>query len=69
MRRRNRPNNTIKQGKGEKTQKQGGGTHDLSKYNVPTSFMGIAVPTKVAGMLLVSALPTKLVGMQASNQM
>ena len=52
-----------------KKHKNRGGTHDLSKYNVPTSFMGIDVPTKVAGMLLVSALPTKLVGMQASNQM
>ena len=33
--------------------------HDLSKYTVPT---------KVMGMLVVSALPTKVVGMQASNQ-
>ena len=30
--------------------------------------MGIAVPTKVVGMLVVSALPTKVVGMQAVNQ-
>ena len=32
--------------------------------------MGIAVPTKVVEMLVVvgSALPTKVVGMQASNQ-
>ena len=53
--------------------------HDLSKYTVPTSFVGIAVPTKVAGMLVVlahdlskytvptsflgMALPTKVVGM------
>ena len=42
--------------------------HDLSKYTVPTSFVGIAVPTKVVGMLVVLALPTKVVGMQASNQ-
>ena len=35
--------------------------HDLSKYTVPTSFVGIAVPTKVVGMLVVSALPTKVV--------
>ena len=51
--------------------------HDLSKYTVPTSFVGIAVPTKVAGiwvltkvvgMLLVLALPTKVMGMQARNQ-
>ena len=28
--------------------------HDLSKYTVPTSFVGIAVPTKVVGMLVVS---------------
>ena len=42
--------------------------HDLSKYTVPTSFVGIAVPTKVVGMLVVLALPSKVVGMQASNQ-
>ena len=42
--------------------------HDLSKYTVPTSFVGIAVPTKVVGMLLVLALPTKVMGMQARNQ-
>ena len=36
--------------------------HDLSKYTVPTSFVGIAVPTKVVGMLVVLALPTKVVG-------
>ena len=53
----------------------------MTKYTVPTSFVGIAVPTKVVGMLVVlalptkvvgmlvvSALPTKVVGMQASNQ-
>ena len=39
--------------------------HDLSKYTVPTSFVGITVPTKVMGMLVVSASPTKVVGMQA----
>ena len=33
--------------------------HDLSKYTDPT---------KVVGMLMVLALPTKVVGMQASNQ-
>ena len=43
-------------------------THDLSKYTVSTSFVGIAVPTKVVGMLVALALPTKVVGMQASNQ-
>ena len=43
-------------------------THDLSKYTVPTSFVGIAVPTKVVGIMVVLALPTKVVGMQASNQ-
>ena len=47
----------------------GFGGHDLSKYTVPTSFVGIAVPTKVARMLVVLALPAKVVGMQASNQM
>ena len=40
----------------------------MSKYTVPTSFVGMAVPTKVAGMLVVSALPTKLVGMHTNNQ-
>ena len=39
------------------------GRQDLSKYTVPTSFVGITVPTKVVGMLVTSALPTKLVGM------
>ena len=39
--------------------------HDLSKYTIPSSFVGIAVPTKVEGMLVVSAVPTKVVGMQA----
>ena len=45
-----------------------GGWHDLSKHTVPTSFVGIAVPTKVVGILVVSALPTEGVGMQANNQ-
>ena len=40
-------------------------SYDLSKYTVPTSFVGIAVPTKVVGMLMVSALPTKVVRMQS----
>ena len=30
--------------------------------------MGNAVPTKVVGMLVVSAVPTKVVGMQADHQ-
>ena len=30
--------------------------------------MGIAVPTTVVGIMVVSALPTKVVGKQASNQ-
>ena len=41
---------------------------DLSNYTVPTSFVGIAVPTKVVGMLVVLALTTKVVRMLASNQ-
>ena len=41
--------------------------HDLSKYTVPASFVGIAVPTKVVGVLVVSALPAMVVEMQASN--
>ena len=32
---------------------------DLSKYTVPTSFVGMCPPTAVVGMLVVSALPTK----------
>ena len=39
-----------------------GGWHDLSKHTVPTSFVGIAVPTTVVGMLVLSAHPTKVVG-------
>ena len=35
---------------------------DLSKYTVPKSFVGIAVPIKVMGMLVVAALATKFVG-------
>ena len=31
------------------------GMQDLSKYTVPKSFVGITVPTKVVGMLVVSA--------------
>ena len=34
----------------------------------PTSFVGISIPTKVVGILVVSALPTEGVGMQANNQ-
>ena len=37
--------------------------HNVSKYTVPTSFVGIAVTTKAMGMLVVSALPTKVVVM------
>ena len=37
--------------------------HDLSKYTVPSSFVGMCLPTTVVGMLVVSALPTKVVGM------
>ena len=36
---------------------------DLSKYTVPTSFVGIIVPTKVLGMLAALVLPTRAVGM------
>ena len=46
--------------------------HDLSKYTVPTKVVGMlvvsALPTKVVGMLVVSDLPTKVAGMQASKQ-
>ena len=40
---------------------------DLSKCTVPT-FVEIAVPTKVMGMLVVSTLLTKVLGMQAVYQ-
>ena len=36
--------------------------HDLSKYTVPTSFVGIGDPTKLVGMLVLSALPSKVLG-------
>ena len=35
--------------------------YDLSKYTVPTKFVGIVILTKVVGMLMLSALPTKVV--------
>ena len=35
---------------------------DLSEYTVPTSFEGVWLPTTVVGMLVVSAIPTKVVG-------
>ena len=40
---------------------------DLSKYTVPISFVGITIPTKVVGMLVASALPTKVVEMNYVN--
>ena len=43
-------------------------THELSKYIVPTSIVGIAIPTTVVGILVVSSLPTKVVGMKAVLQ-
>ena len=46
----------------------GSKTHDLSKYTIPTSFAGMAVPTKIVGMLVVSALPKNVAGMQAHKQ-
>ena len=45
-------------------EKRGGKTQDLSKYTVPKSFVGMAVPTKIVGMIIVSALPTRVVGMK-----
>ena len=45
-----------------------GGWHDLSKHTVPTSFVGIAVPTKVVGMLVLSALPKKVLGILTDYQ-
>ena len=38
------------------------GIQDLSKYTIPTSFVGMCLPTAVVGMLVVSALPLKVVG-------
>ena len=37
----------------------------LSKYTVPKSFVGIAVPKRVVGTLEVLTIPTKAMGMQA----
>ena len=38
--------------------------HNLSKYTVPTSLVGMAVPIKLVGMFVVLAVPTKTSGMQ-----
>ena len=38
-------------------------TKDLTKYTVPTGFVGMSVPTTVVERLGVSILPTKIVGM------
>ena len=35
----------------------------MPKYTVPTSFAGMSVPTTIVGMLGVSVLHTKIVGM------
>ena len=40
----------------------------MSKYTGPTSFVRITAPTKFVGMLVVSALPTEVMGMQVSKQ-
>ena len=40
---------------------------DLSKYTIPTNFEGMSVPTTVVGMLGLSVLPTKIVGMLYSS--
>ena len=40
----------------------------MSKYTGPTSFVRITALTKFVGMLVVSALAIKVVGMQASKQ-
>ena len=38
----------------------------ISRFNLNSVvFLAISVPTKVVGMLVVSAFPTKVVGMQA----
>ena len=42
--------------------------HDLSKYIVPTIFVRITAPAKVVGILVVTALPTEVVGIQVSKQ-
>ena len=39
----------------------------LSKYTIPTSFVRRCLHTTVVGMLVVSALPTKVVGMMYVN--
>ena len=40
----------------------------MSNYTVPTNFVGIAVLTKLVGVLVVSTLPKKVVGMHAVYQ-
>ena len=42
---------------------------DLSKYTVLKSFVGIAVTTRVVGMLAVLAIPSKAMGMQAVQKL
>ena len=37
---------------------------DLSKYTIPKSFVGISIPTNVVGLLVASAIPTRVVGMK-----
>ena len=37
---------------------------DLSKYTVPKSFVGITIPTNVVGLLVASAIPTRVEGMK-----
>ena len=45
---------------GKRVEREGG--HELSKYTVPTSFVGIVVATKVVGMMVLSALPRMVAG-------
>ena len=40
---------------------------DLSKYTVPTSFVGITIPTKALGMLVATVLPIMVVGINYNN--
>ena len=37
----------------------------MSKYTVPTSLVGMAVPINLVGMFVVLAVPTKIVGILA----
>ena len=42
--------------------------HDCAKYTAPTILVGMTVPTMLVGMSVVSAIPLKLVVLQAIQE-